>query len=204
MDKKLSGRDGPVLQLATCMDLLDKLRKDGERLEGTWHPHDAFNFVVTAWHLQNDWLSQRAAPKPTLAAEKHLARRLPAEMKLVLDVLRDLANGSKHQTLEPDAARRRVISQVQSGQIADWYSWFFHENIPGVTTESGHYFSIRKLRNFTLAYFDWVFDDTKPVTPFPGELIWQIWRSNPANGDAAAVPPPGAIPGNIDDPGFVA
>jgi hypothetical protein len=203
MDKKLSGLDGPVLQIATCMDLLEKLREDGRRLEGTWHPYDAFNFVVTAWHLQNDWLSQRGAPKPMLAAEKHLPKRLPPEMRLVLDVLRDLANGSKHQTLEQTAADKRVVAQLDSGRTAGYYSYYFRERMIGVTTTGGYIFSIRKLRNFSLAYFDWVFDDTRPVRPFPGELIWGIWRCNPANRVASAVPPSGATPGKLGDPGFV-
>lgn len=204
MDKKLSGRDGPVLQITTCMDLLEKLRADGRRLEGTWHPYDAFNFVVTAWHLQNDWLSQRAAPKPMLAAEKHLSKRLPKEMMLVLDVLRDLANGSKHQMLEEGPAAKRVVAQLDGGITTGYYSYFFRERMIGVTTTSGYIFSIRKLRNLSLAYFDWVFDDTRPVKPFPGELIWQIWRCNPANRNASAVPPPGATPSDLGDPGFVA
>lgn len=45
----------------------------------------------------------------------------------------------------------------------------------GVTTDSHYYFSVRKIRNLTLAYFKWVFDDTQPLRAFPGKLLRDIW-----------------------------
>lgn len=203
MDKELAGREGPVLGIGSSVDLHEKLKFEGARLEGSWHSYDAFNFVLTAWHLYQDWLPGDRRGRPKQARKKLDKKGLPVEMILVLDVLRDLSNGSKHLQLDPSAAKKRVISETHSGEIANWWAYFFQERILGVTTGSDYYFSIRKLRNVTLAYFDWVFDDIRPANPFPGDLLWTIWRCAPKNRDKAAVPPAGAVPGEDGDPEFV-
>ncbi len=204
MDKLLAGREGPVIGITSCHDLHQKLRIEGERLEGKWHAYDAFNFVLTAWHLYQDWLPGDKLGRPVYAPQKGDKHRLPQQMKLVLDVLRDLCAGSENFQVNLDAAQKRGIEETHSGAIGDWYAYFTHERIPGVTAEGDYYFSVRKLRNITHSYFDWVFDDEKPAQKFPGELLWVIWRCSPKNRDAAAVPPLGAIPGDAGDSDFVA
>lgn len=203
MDKGLTGRDGAVLGIDSCTDLYEKLKFEGERLGQEWHPYDAFNFVVTAWHLYNDWLPKDRTEKPKLTGKKTAREKLPQEMILVLDVLRDIANSSKHLQLELGSAEKRQVSETHNGEIDNHYSYFHHEGIPGVTTEGDYYFSIRKLRNICLAYFAWVFDDRLSASPFPGELLWDIWRCAAKNRVEGVLPPPGAIPGELGDPDFV-
>jgi len=55
MGKEISGNDGPVLGIYSSMDMFKKLKFESQRLEQGWHPYDAFNFLVTAWHLFEDW-----------------------------------------------------------------------------------------------------------------------------------------------------
>ncbi len=203
MDKTLVERDGATLGLDSCADLYDKLKFEGERLENVWHSYDAFNFVVTAWHLYNDWLKKDRTAKPKLAGKKTALEKLPAEMILVLNVLENIAVSSKHLQLNNPGAEKRKVSETHNGEIDNWYSYFHHERMLGITTEGDYYFSIRKLRNICLAYFAWVFDDGLPASPFPGELLWDIWRCAPKNHVEGAVPPPGAIPGELGDPDFV-
>ncbi|MDP1889201.1 hypothetical protein [Polaromonas sp.] len=204
MDKDLQSREGPVLGIGSSAELYEKLKFEGARLRTEWHPYDAFNFVLTAWHLYQDWLPVDRLNRPSHASAKLNKRKLPEEMVLVLDVLRDLSNGSKHLTLDPGSAGKRVVSSTHSGEISSYWAYFFQERIVGVTTANYYYFSIRKLSDIVLAYFAWVFDDNAPATPFPGELLWNIWRCAPKNRDKNAVPPSGALPGEEGDPEFVA
>lgn len=204
MDKDLQGREGPVLGIGASAELYEKLKFEGARLRTEWHPYDAFNFVLTAWHLYQDWLPADRLNRPSHASAKLKKRKLPEEMVLVLDVLRDLSNGSKHLNLDPGSADKRVVSSTHSGEISSFSAYFFQEGIVGVTTADYYYFSIRKLSDIILAYFAWVFDDKAPATPFPGGLLWTIWRCAPKNRDKNAVPPPGALPGEEGDPEFVA
>jgi hypothetical protein len=204
MDKDIQGREGPVLGIGSSAELYEKLKFEGARLGIEWHPYDAFNFVLTAWHLYQDWLPADRPNRPSRASAKLDKRKLPEEMVLVLDVLRDLSNGSKHLNLDPGSADKRVVSSTHSGEISNFYAYFFQERIVGVTTLGHYYFSIRKLRDITLAYFAWVFDDEAAPVPFPGDLLWTIWRCAPKNHDKDAIAPLGALPGEKGDSDFVA
>ena len=197
------GREGPVLGIGSSKELYEKLKAEGVRLEGQWQAYDAFNFVVTAWHLYQDWIPGDRTNRPASAAKKMDQKKLPREMVLVLHVLRDLANGSKHLQLNRESSESRVVTATHSGAIADWWAYFFQERILGVTADGTYYFSIRKIRNIVLSYFDWVFDESKPADSFPGDLLWTIWRCAPKNRDKDAVPPQGAIKGRDGDPDFV-
>lgn len=203
MDKKLRAREGAVLGITSSAELYEKLKFEGERLGKEWHSYDAFNFVVTAWHLYNDWLPADRTGRPIFASAKINKRKLPQEMILVLDVLRDLSNGSKHLNLDLKGSKTRVVSKTHTGEIGNAWAYYFQERIPGVTTENYYYFSIRKLRDISLAYFAWVFADEKSGSPFPGNLLWVIWRCAPKNRVKDAIPPIGAEAGELGDPNFV-
>lgn len=99
-------------------------------------------------------------------------------MNLILDVVRDVVNGSKHFELDEGSANKRKVSEVHIGNEASWYSYFFHEGIPGVTAEKQWYFSLRVLNNIVMRYYEWVFDDSTPVREFPVEIIETITYCN--------------------------
>jgi len=156
--------------------MFDKLQFESSRLELGWNPYDAFNFLVTGWHLFEDWV--KSEDPRALSRMKRQRKRLPEPMNLVLDVVRDLVNGSKHFELNPDAASKRRVCEVHTGEEVGFYEYFFHEEIPAVTVDVHWYFSIRVLRNLLIRYFEWVFDDSVPIAEFPRELLDAISYCN--------------------------
>jgi hypothetical protein len=186
MGKKILDRDGPVLGISSSFDMYEKLKHESIRLQQEWHPYDIFNFLVTAWHLFEDW-TKSDDPK-VLSRSKRNKDKLPNEMKLVLDTVRDLVNGSKHFQLHPEAAKKRIVGEVHTGNEVGWYSYFFHEHIPAVTVKDHWYFSVRILNNVVVRYFDWVFDDSSPVKEFPDDLLVAIRYCNIANRKGCSPP----------------
>lgn len=179
-------RVGPTFGLNSSRDLYDKLKLDSVRLSTSWHPYVAFDFLVTAWHLHHDW-PKSDDPRDT-SRQKRKESKLPPEMILVLRTIQDLVNGSKHFQLDPQAAEKRRVQAVHTGNESSWYSYFFHENLPGVTVDTHWYFSIRVLHNLTMAYFDWVFDDSVAASSFPAELLDSIKYCNIAERKSGHAP----------------
>ena len=91
-------------------------------------------------------------------------------MQLVLDVVRDLCNGSKHFILDEKAAIKRVVDEVLTGKEVGPYEYFFHEITPAVKTKDGFYFPVRVLNNIVMSYFEWVFDDSFSADDFPSQI----------------------------------
>lgn len=58
MGIEISRKDGPVLGIYSSLDMFKKLKLESQRLEQEWHPYDAFNFLVTAWHLFEEPLAE--------------------------------------------------------------------------------------------------------------------------------------------------
>lgn len=177
MRREIKGNMGPSLGLNNSRDLYKKLRHDSARLRSDWNKYDAFNFILTAWHLHHDW--HRSDPNNDISRNKRTkSGKLPQEMKLAIAVTQDIANGSKHFILDPKPAMNRRVSTTHQGLESSWYSYFFHENTFGVTTNDGHYFSIRVLHNILMAYFEWVFDDNASPRQFPAEIVSAIKYCN--------------------------
>ncbi len=168
MSKILAEREGPVLGINSSTDMFEKLRYESSRLRQGWHSYDAFNFLVTAWHLFEDW--SKSDDAKALSRSKRQRHHLPENMNLVLDVVRDLVNGSKHFTLTRDAAKKRRIGEILTGKEVGYYQYFFRERVSAVVVDQHWYFSIRALHNLIINYFQWVFDDTTPVKDFPQEI----------------------------------
>jgi hypothetical protein len=165
--RQLSGKEGAVLGLPNSEALYEKLRFESIRLSQGWGSYDTFNFAVTAWHLFEDW--PNGDPKGTLSRLKRHRHRLSKEMLMVVAVLRDLANGSKHFVLNQKGSDTRQITATHSGGVNDWFEYYFHERLPGVTA-GDLYFSIRVMRNIVMAYFEWVFDNSVPADQFPSAI----------------------------------
>jgi len=88
-------------------------------------------------------------------------------MNLVLDVIRDLVNGSKHFQLNPKSVQKRRVDEIHTGYEVGFYDYFFHEDLPGVTVEKFWYFSIRSLKNLVI-----------PLDVLNGFLIIQLQQNN--------------------------
>ena len=52
----LAGNDGPTLGITSSLDMFNKLKYESRLLDNDLqNTYNAFNFIVTAWHLFNDW-----------------------------------------------------------------------------------------------------------------------------------------------------
>ena len=86
-----------ALPLRTPRDLYEKLQREAARLAAnvnTVNGDDLFNFVVTAWHLQ-EWIRKRS-PRTHPDFDTDYARLIANPH---IRICRDLANGSKHVRL---------------------------------------------------------------------------------------------------------
>jgi len=78
----------------TPRDLFAKLQRELGNLESAVSADAYFDFVITAYHLC-DWIkNDSAAPASARSALAALRKQLPVK------ICRDLANGSKHFTLD--------------------------------------------------------------------------------------------------------
>ena len=91
--------------LRTARDLLAKLERDAELLRQGVSSDCFFNFVVTAYSLL-DWVQND--PRVNQAAKSDLGRFRSTQS---IQICRDLANSSKHFTLDP---KRNANPTVQS------------------------------------------------------------------------------------------
>ena len=149
--------------LRTPYDLHEKLKYDAELLlrrrkenaeEQRLEEFEAFNFFVTAWHLYKDWLQGGSPDKPKHSLEK--IQEASSRFVEVKNVMRDIANGSKH--FELDAPAKVAVGDRE---ISSWYSYFFGPQF-SIDTKSFH-FLMYELVGLIAAYFEWVFDDAEPV-----------------------------------------
>lgn|SRR5690554_1104106 len=187
MSEKIADNEGHVFGMSSSYDLYEKLKYESERLKDGWHHYDAFNFLVTAWHLYEDWLKNE--DKKLLCKQKRNPNKLSPQMRMVLNTVRDLTNGSKHFKLTDKYKNKSGVSKIHSGcEGGSWYSFLFHEKMYGVTVEDNSYFSIRLLNDFIMRYYQWVYDDTVPVESFPQELNAAILWCNIANRNAGSAP----------------
>lgn len=188
MTRVLGHTEGPTFGDPSISARFSALRQRGEQMEADFFSPSTTDFCVAAWHLF-EWIN-RAPDASRLAKSKSHDRNWPSEMCHLRDTLRDLANGEKHFFLKPDAAAKKVVVRMEPGETRNWLAYFFHERgVPGVTTKEGYYFSARKLRDRTLEFFTWVFDDSVPVDQFPPALREGIWRCKIGNRSKPYRPP---------------
>lgn len=158
------------IKLESCLDMHQKLQFEYERLKtNNWHEYDLFNFLVTTWHLFHDWISQSWMNRPKWAQRKR-DKHTPEEMMMVVNIARDITNGSKHFKLDSDAEGKKVIRDITDPEIRDWYGYFVSGPQPGVSTDT-HYFSVPVLVDLLHQYMNWLFDDSIPPEQFPESLI---------------------------------
>lgn len=152
--------------IESCEDLFNKLMFEKERFESDWSDYNFFNFVVTAWHLQNDWLKNNKDNRPEFAMRK--INTSPEEMKEVLNITRDIANGSKHFKLDASSEKKKVVTEVHPPEIRDWHSYFFGPK-PAVSTVKSYY-SVADLSYLITEYFKWIFNDSESAESFPENI----------------------------------
>lgn len=110
----------PRLPIDSCEALFEKLKWDYTQLENDWSsPYGAFNFVVTAYHLYQDWIKQAGTTE-----QKERLANIPERGRLLFDVWRDVTNATKHWQLNERSQNKRVVNEVSGPNIGDWHSYF--------------------------------------------------------------------------------
>jgi len=204
MGRNLLKGEGAVLGETSIKSRYDAVVQRGMNMSRAFDVTSSVDFAISAWHLIADWLPKADKLQYQLAMQKVDVQNLPQEMKVLRAALRDVAIGEKHYIFDrPNEDAKRNVETIETGEVSDYFSYFFHESIPGVTTKDGYYFSVRKLRDLVLEYLEWVFDENVPSRHFPGALLGNIWVCRIANRDKSAVPPVGAIIPVGGDSGFV-
>ncbi|WP_154662552.1 hypothetical protein [Solimonas flava] len=153
----------PRLGLDTCEELLGKLRWEKDLLEKQWDsPYLAFNFAVTANHLFADWI--KSVGNKT---QRQRANRLPELAKKLFFAWRDVANASKHWSLDSNARKKQIVSSVSGPVIGDWYAYLIAGPVIYLEIEGARP-SLPELVSVTLQCFEWILESTE--NEFPIEL----------------------------------
>lgn len=156
--------------IETVNELRDKLKYERERVIDSQHSYDFYNFVVTAWHLHNDWMKEDKENRPKLFYKK--VKFSPQPIKELIKAIRDLANGSKHFCLDSKNEKNKVVLSVHEPEARCFYSYFFGPQ-RGISL-AGAYYSIGDIVCIVDEYFDWLFDDNIQASDFPDKLLKYI------------------------------
>jgi hypothetical protein len=143
----------PRLPIDSCEALFQKLKWDYIQLEKDWSStYCAFNFVVTAYHLYQDWL-----PSAGSAEQKERRAALPDKGKLLFKVLRDITNATKHWELHARSQSQQVVSSVSTPQIGDWYAYLIAGPVSYVQVGDSRP-SIIELAGVTIRCLKWLIE----------------------------------------------
>jgi len=155
-------KPSPRLALNTCSDLFGKLQSDFVELKIDYSTYKTFNFVVTAYHLYNDWIN--AAGIRIQRQKKH---RLPSEARRLFMVWRDITNATKHWKLDSANQSKQVVEAVSHQQIADWHAYLIAGPVIYIDVANARP-SLPELADVTMKCFEWLLNDS--VDDFPEGL----------------------------------
>ncbi len=158
--------------IKNCKDMYSKLIHESKRLHETWNDYDIFNYLVTAWHLQNDWL-EKDRSAPNFALRK--VGKAPTGMKEIMSIAKEITNGSKHFSIKENKKAKYIVEKVHDPEIRDWHSYFISGPKYGVST-SNAYYSIADLVGCIDQYFEWVFNEELTIEAFPEIILKTIIR----------------------------
>jgi hypothetical protein len=171
----VTGDNRLLYGLTTCLDLHNILIYEGNTLENNWNEYNSFNFIVTAWHLYDDWLKSDWENRPKLSTKKKGQHKTPPNMMKVVFALRDVTNSSKHFFLNDESYNKKVVTGIHPPIVGDAASYFLHGPMIYIEIDNSIY-SMWDLRHIVLLYFDWIFDDSVPAQNFPIEIQEHLER----------------------------
>lgn len=171
--------------------------------------YDCACFAVFAWSLLKDWLaineksSLRSDKARMISIEDDI--RLPPDhpIRLFCFMLRDLANGSKHQKLNDWNQKRTPINYVQTGNRGTWSDYLFKRGALTVNLNNEMFFGAPAISRITINILNWVMNDREPLNVLPGLAITEIWLSRRQHRDPKVPLPIGALPLPADHPQYV-
>lgn len=146
-------KSSPRLPIDTCEALFEKLKWDYIQLEKDGSStYCAFNFVVTAYHLYQDWL-----PNAGTVEQKERRAALPDKGQLLFKVLRDVTNATKHWELHARSQSQQVVSSVSTPQIGDWYAYLIAGPVSYMQVGDSRP-SIIELADVSIQCFKWLIE----------------------------------------------
>lgn len=109
-------------EIRTAKELYKKLLREHERLlADLWAPDHAVNFSITAHHLFNDWLKRELSHAEYLTLKADINNKL----KLEMDIIRDVCDGTKHLKLSRPPHLQVSDSVVRQGAFSKDFSRAF-------------------------------------------------------------------------------
>lgn len=141
----------PRLPINSCEALFEKLKWDYVQLENDWSSsYCAFNFVVTAYHLYQDWIKRAGT-----AEQKERLASFPEYGKVLFNVWRDVTNATKHWELNERSEKQRIVDEVSGPIVGDWYAYFIAGPVLYVRV-GGALPSVFELAQVTIWAFQWL------------------------------------------------
>lgn len=157
--------------------LLDKMKRDGAKLEPNYEWADVFNFIVTTAVL-NEWVIKFYEIKGVLSETLKAARvdgypevfekwfidktcfpnkylDLREQVRDCLSICFHTCNASKHyhwKRSDDDSLPKTIEREPQ---IKDWYQYFFTKVGPGLFVEiNGRYYSMTQIRDILIPFYE--------------------------------------------------
>ncbi len=143
-------KPAPRLPLNSSEDLLEKVKFDHRQLSVDWSTYKTLDFVLGANHLYQDWI-ERIGSKEQRRRKNNAGENL----KNILHCIRDLANATKHWSLDKPNRERQIIDEVLPHTIADWNAYFLTGPVIYVDI-LGSRLSMPELTATTLKCLDWL------------------------------------------------
>jgi len=147
-------------------DLFKKLKYDLNKLlneanlDRNITIYNTFNFLITAWHLHNDWTKEKS-----IYIEKK--EKLPYEFKELIKAIKYLANGSKHKELTK-GIEKNPIQEATKPIITNYYDYIYGEQVTIKINDK--YESLSLLTVPLMDYFEWLLDDNKTADEIPNSV----------------------------------
>lgn len=152
----------------TAKGVFEKLKRDVAILEADYRNKDAiFNFVITAYHLYDDWLKKDPLISQ-LQRDKYNSTK--NELKDLIGALYAVANSSKHSVLKEYKVNNVDFNVVGTsyGEVTDWLS-FYLAKFPTINTKEAQY-DLWQLDKVYVEYLEWVFNDQIISSTLPHSL----------------------------------
>lgn len=156
----------PRIPIDTCEGLFKKLTWDYQQLQEGWNEYCTFNFVLTAYHLYDDWIS-KAGTREQINRKK----QVPPIGERLFFTLRDITNASKHWSLTDKSKRKQIVNDVSNREIASWYAYFVAGPVMYVSVGDARP-SLPELAHVTMECLEWILNGEQ--TTFPETLRKQL------------------------------
>ncbi|KON79385.1 hypothetical protein PA01_12635 [Azoarcus sp. PA01] len=169
----------PRLPIDSCEALFEKLKWEYMQLEKDWSSsYCTFNFVVTSYHLYQDWIKRAGTDE-----QKQRKAKLPEYGRLLFKVWRDITNATKHWELNERSQSQQVVNDVSGPQIGDWYAFLIAGPVIYVQVGDARP-SLAELAQATIWCFKWLIDGEQSfalaILEQQLELVFRPLNSRPA------------------------